>query len=216
MAAGRAALRLFEKPFVSWRDDIALFMGPRRAGLSALDLEDLTRVEVESRELMAAHLAFYRQHAPGFGRAYALQMAPQVGARHSRRIVGIERMARTDWDRGVVHADEIGISPSPALGFPNVSVRYGALVPRRFANLLAPGKHLSSDPSSHAFMREIPQCWLTGQAAGVAAAQALGSGSGRVDLRALPIGPLQRALRGQGVVLRTPHDATLAEPESVR
>jgi hypothetical protein len=48
-------------------------------------------------------------------------------------------------------------------------------------------------------MREIPQCWLTGQAAGVAAAQAAAA---RADLRTLPISPLQRALREQGVVLR--------------
>jgi hypothetical protein len=198
MARGRAELGLFEKPFVSWRDDVALFMGPRRAGLSALSLEDLTRVEVESRDLMASHLAFYRAHAPGFGRAYALQMAPQVGARHSRRIAGVARMSREDWTAGTVHADEVGISPSPALSVPNVSVRLGALVPRRFSNLLAPGKHLASDPASHAFMREIPQCWLTGQAAGVAAAQAAAA---RTDLRALPIAPLRRALRGQGVVL---------------
>jgi hypothetical protein len=107
-------------------------------------------------------------------------------------------MSRADWDRGEVHADEVGISPSPALSVPNVSVRLGALVPRRFSNLLAPGKHLASDPASHAFMREIPQCWLTGQAAGVAAAQAAAA---RTDLRALPIAPLRRALRGQGVVL---------------
>lgn len=198
MARGRAELGLFEKPFVSWRDDVALFMGPRRAGLSALNLEDLTRVVVESRDLMASQLAFYRAHAPGFGCAYALQMAPQVGARHSRRIAGVARMSREDWTAGTVHADEVGISPSAALSVPNVSVRLGALVPRRFSNLLAPGKHLASDPASHAFMREIPQCWLTGQAAGVAAAQAA---SARADLRALPIAPLRRALRGQGVVL---------------
>ncbi|HYF60375.1 MAG TPA: FAD-dependent oxidoreductase [Burkholderiaceae bacterium] len=209
MARGRAELGLFEKPFVSWRDDVALFMGPRRSGLSALDLEDLTRVEVDSRESMAAHLAFYRAHAPGFGRAYALQMAPQVGARHTRRIAGVARMSREDWAPGTVHADEIGVSPSPSLAFPSVSVRYGALVPRRFSNLLAPGKHLSSDPSSHAFMREIPQCWLTGQAAGVAAAQAAAT---RADLRALPIAPLQRALRAQGVVLRASDDAPADGP----
>lgn len=209
MARGRAALGLFEKPFVSWRDDVALFMGPRRAGLSALDLEDLTRVEVDSRESMTAHLEFYRAHAPGFAHAYALQMAPQVGARHSRRIVGVAGMRRDDWVRGIVHADEVGVSPSPSLAHPNVSVRYGALVPRRFANLLAPGKHVACDPASHGFMREIPQCWLTGQAAGVAAAQASAVGT---DLRALPIAALQRTLQAQGAMLRTREPAQDVPP----
>ena len=41
---------------------------------------------------------------------------------------------------------------------------------------LAAGRHVSSDASSHGFMREIPQCWLTGQAAGAAAAVAANAG----------------------------------------
>ena len=34
MTLGRERLRFFEKPFVSWRNDVALFMGPRLAGYS--------------------------------------------------------------------------------------------------------------------------------------------------------------------------------------
>lgn len=49
MAAGREACGLFDRPFVSWRDDIALFMGPRQTGYSALDVDDLTAVEVRCR-----------------------------------------------------------------------------------------------------------------------------------------------------------------------
>ena len=32
MARGRAACGLFERPFVSWRNDVALFIGPRQSG----------------------------------------------------------------------------------------------------------------------------------------------------------------------------------------
>ena len=48
------------RPFVSWRDDVALFMGPRLAGLSALDVEDMSEVEIRSHRLMVEHLAFFR------------------------------------------------------------------------------------------------------------------------------------------------------------
>ena len=48
MKRGREQLKLFERPFVSWRNDIALFMGPRQTGYSALDVDDLTAVEVRS------------------------------------------------------------------------------------------------------------------------------------------------------------------------
>lgn len=199
MQRGREALHLFERPFVSWRDDVALFMGPRQAGLSALDVEHLTFVEQRSRELMQAHLAFYRAHAPGFEQAYLLQSAPQIGVRHTRRLVGLEAVRRSQWDAGHPLAGEVGVSPSLAPRFPVISVPYGALVPARLDGLLAAGRHLSCDPNSHSFLREIPQCWLTGQAAGVAAAL---SARHRLEPRALPVAALQEALVGQGVYLR--------------
>ena len=57
MDRGRAQCGgLFERPFVSWRNDVALFMGPRLSGYSAIDVQDLTEVEVRSHRLMAQHL----------------------------------------------------------------------------------------------------------------------------------------------------------------
>jgi hypothetical protein len=43
--------------------------------------------------------------------------------------------------------------------------------------VLGAGRHIACDAKSHTFLREVPQCWLTGQAAGVAAALAAGSGT---------------------------------------
>ena len=48
-------------------------------------------------------------------------------------------------------------------------------------------------------MREIPQCWITGQAAGVGAALAVAQG---VQPRAVDIQAVQQALLAQGVYLR--------------
>jgi FAD dependent oxidoreductase len=79
MRRGREALRLFDQPFVSWRNDIAFFMAPRQAGYSALGVEDLIAVEVRSHELMGRHLESYRAHAPGFENPYLLLGAPQLG-----------------------------------------------------------------------------------------------------------------------------------------
>src|SRR5271169_1883217 len=64
MALGRDRIKFFEKPFVSWRNDVALFLGPRLAGYSAVDVEDLTKVELRSRELAVGHLELYRAAAP--------------------------------------------------------------------------------------------------------------------------------------------------------
>ena len=127
MDRGRAACGgLFERPFVSWRNDVALFMGPRLAGYSAVDVEDLTEVDIRSHRLMAAHLEVYRAHAPGFEAAFLMLSAPQIGVRHARRLVGVERVTREDWPSGVPRPDEIGVSPSLSPKYPVVSVPYGA------------------------------------------------------------------------------------------
>jgi 2-polyprenyl-6-methoxyphenol hydroxylase-like FAD-dependent oxidoreductase len=199
MAQGRATCGLFERPFVSWRDDIALFMGPRQTGYSALDVDDLTEVEVRSHRAMERHLAYYRAHAPGFEHAYMMLSAPQLGVRHARRLKGVDAVLRRRWSEGTALPDEIGVTPSVNPKFPNISIPYGALVPETLDGLLACGRHMSCDKNSHGFMREIPQCWITGQAAGVAAAVAVAQG---VQPRAVDIQRVQRALLNQGVYLR--------------
>ena len=155
LARGRETLGSFEKPIVSWRDDVATFLGPRKSGFSALDVDEMTQVEWESRRSMAEHLAFYRAHAPGFEQAWPMLMAPQIGTRHGRRLAGVKSVRRADWDAGAVEADEIGISPSPSPKFPNISVPYGALVPERLDGVLAAGKHISCDTNSHGFMLSL-------------------------------------------------------------
>jgi hypothetical protein len=199
MSGGREACGQFERPFVSWRNDIALFMGPRQTGYSALDVDDLTAVEVRSHRLMSQHLDFFRANAPGFESAYLLQSAPQIGVRHSRRLKGVGAVLRSQWPNGVALADEVGVSPAVSPKFPNISVPYGALVPETLDGLIACGRHISCDRNSHGFMREIPQCWLTGQAAGTAAALAALEG---IQPRDLNIARLQDALISQGVYLR--------------
>ncbi|TWT01724.1 FAD-dependent oxidoreductase [Reyranella sp. CPCC 100927] len=199
MATGREKVRHFERPFTSWRDDVALFMGPRQSGFDALNVDDLTEVEAYCRRLMWQHLEVFRAHAPGFAGAYPVQSAPQMGVRHTRRLVGVEKVVRTQWDDGTPYATEVGVSPSLSPKFRNVSVPYGALLPQVVDGLLAPGRHLSCDATSHSFMREIPQCWLTGHAAGAAAAIAAHRG---VAPRAVDIGELQAALQKQGAYLR--------------
>jgi hypothetical protein len=195
---GRAALGWIERPHVAWRNDVALFMGPKLSGYSALSIADLTTVEIESRRRMVAHLDYFRRHAPGFEKAWIMLTAPQIGTRHSRRLAGVKRIRQADWKSGLRHADEIGISPSTSLNTGWVSVPLGSLIARDVDNLLAAGRNISCDPQSHLFMREIPQCWMTGQAAGVAAAMAAGSGG---SVRDVSVEAVREQLLRQGVFL---------------
>ncbi|MBM3521984.1 MAG: FAD-dependent oxidoreductase [Alphaproteobacteria bacterium] len=202
LAEGRARLGLFEPPMASWRNDVCVFMGPRYSGFSAVDLDDLNAVETLSRDKLYELLAYFRRHAPGFEKAWVMLTAPQMGVRHSRRARGLAGVSASEWKRGHVHDDEIGISPSLTPNFPSVSVPYRALLPAGVENLLVAGRHVACDASSHGFMREIPQCWMTGQAAGTAAA--LSIADGRMPT-ALDTASLQAALRRQGVHLHDAH-----------
>jgi FAD dependent oxidoreductase len=199
LAQGRSQIGLFDRAFVSWRNDVALFMGPRQSGFDALNVDDLSSLEVRSHRLMASHLELYRAGAPGFANAYLLYSAPQLGVRHTRRLKGVGKVLRSQWPDGVALPDEIGITPSVNPKWPNISIPYACLVPQHLDGLLACGRHVSCDPNSHGFMREIPQCWITGQAAGVAAALAVNGG---VEPRAVSVLELQTALLAQGAYLR--------------
>ena len=132
--------------------------------------------------------------------------APQIGVRHSRRLNGLRKVTRQQWDTGQVWDDEIGVSTSLSPKFPNISVPYGALVPAELDNILGAGRHVACDASSHTFLREIPQCWLTGQAAGIAAALAASAGKRPRDVAPSAI---QHELLRQGAYLSPAVEAAL-------
>jgi hypothetical protein len=188
-----------ERPYVSPRPDVVYFMAPKLRGYSCLSIKDLTHVEVLSRQLMVKILDFYRKNMPGFESAYIMDTAPQMGVRHSRRLVGVKRVERAEWVAGKVHDDEIGLCPAPTPVHPTVSVPLGCLTPATLDGLLVAGRNLSCDPASHNFLREIPYCWMMGQAAGVTAAMAVNSG---VRVRDVDVKAVQRELAKQGVPLR--------------
>jgi hypothetical protein len=185
-------------PHVMPRNDVALFMRPKFAGYSCLNVDDLTTVEVEGRRAMMKVLDFYRRNLPGFEDAWVLDTAPQIGSRHSRRLVGVHRLTKADWTSGTRFPNEVGVSPPPKSSFDNVSVPLGSFIPADLEGLLATGRNLSCDAATHTFMREVPQCWMMGQAAGVAAAIAVDA---RTRLRDVDPARVRSALLNQGVHL---------------
>jgi hypothetical protein len=160
---------------------------------------------------MMTMLDFYRHHMPGFEDAWVMSTAPQMGTRHSRRLVGLKKVTRDDWTNGRIHEDEIGISPPPNPRTPNVSIPFGCLVPAQLDNLLVAGRNLSCDATVHSFLRLIPQCWEMGQAAGTAAAVAISSGK---RVRDVDVNEVRKQLFRQGVVLNREPTATTDTDEA--
>ena len=71
-------------------------------------------------------------------------------------------------------------------------------MPRKLENVLVAGRCISTDRSMQASIRVMPGCYITGQAAGIAAALAVAA-DGRVRDIAVP--NLQRLLRDAGAYL---------------
>ncbi len=186
-------------------DSVALFMSPKMSGYSALSVADLTEVEFRSRDVMREGLYWFRQHVPGFERAWIMDSAPQIGTRHARRLAGTERVTLDAWRNDGSSDSSIGLCPGMTPEFPTLEIPYGSLVPARLEGMLAAGRNLSADPRSHAALREIPECWVMGHAAGIAASLAIRDG---VRLRSVPMAELQSKLEKQGAVVhRRPEDA---------
>lgn len=182
-------------------DSVALFLTPKMAGYSALDVADLTEVEFVSRDMARRGLAFFRENVPGFERAWILDTASQVGTRHARRLVGAERITIDHWRDDGGYFDSIGLCPGMTPAFPTLQIPYRSLLPVSTSGLLAAGRNLSADTKSHAALREIPECWAMGEAAGVAATLAVDSGS---DVRDIDIRMLQTQLVKQGAIVDRP------------
>ncbi len=153
MEKGRKELGFFQTPYVSWRPDIALFLGPRQSGLSALDVDDMTEVEIRSHRLMEGHCQFFRQNAPGFENVYSLQSASQLGVRHTRRMAGVERIERERLVGSGARGDRGRRQP---LDQPEIPGRLGALrqprteEPRRDARGRAAHELRRQQPRFHA------------------------------------------------------------------
>ena len=113
-------------------------------------------------------------------------------------LMAAAKVTRGQWDEGKVWDDEIGVSTSLSPKFPNISVPYASLLPVGIEGVLGAGRYVACDANSHSFLREIPQCWMSGQAAGVAAALAADA---NVTPRELDPRLIQQELLRQGVYL---------------
>ncbi len=188
-------------------DSIALFLTPKLAGYSALNVADLTEVEFISRDIARQGLEFYRKHMPGFERAWIHDTAAQIGTRHARRLAGVERVTIDHWRSNGTYSDSIGLCPGLTEAFPTLQIPYRSLVPAAVEGLLAAGRNLSADTKSHAALREIPECWVMGEAAGIAAAIAVRDG---LCLRDVPVAELQQKLVERGAIIDPPDSSRKA------
>ncbi len=191
-----------------WRCNVTQIAVGNRA-VDATDAEEFSAAELEGRRQVRDFFRFLRQDVPGFEQAYLLEIAPQLGVRETRRIVGAYQVTGDDVLAGRDFPDPIGVNPWPlerhlkgdvewrfADGRPYNQLPYRCLLPRGIDNLLVAGRCASATPEGQSAIRVSGPCFVMGQAAGTAAALARRPAT-------LDPGVLQRRLDTDGVFFGT-------------
>jgi len=168
--------------------------------IDATDPDDLTFAEVECRHMVMDEVARLRAQVPGFEDAYLTDVALTLGITESRRLAGAYTLARDDMDR--VFEDTIATTGHWTKYGALYHIPYRSLLPRATGNLLVAGRCISVDHRAHHATKEIPPCFATGEAAGIAATLALRAG---VPVQQVDVASLQRVLRAAGAWLPVGH-----------
>lgn len=162
-------------------------------GVDDRDIRSLSRAMLEGRRILSEYESYYKGYVPGCENAVLIKSADFIGIRESRRIVCEYTLTMDSFFAKEPFADEIGrysypvdihpMTPDKAgvAGFSKAislrhedgetySIPYRCLVPKGVDNLLVAGRCIGTDRAMQASTRVIPCCYITGQAAGIAAA----------------------------------------------
>lgn len=174
-------------------------------GYDCTDVWDLTKAEIEGRHQAMLAIEVLRKYVPGFENAKLRNFGMTLGARDSRKIIGRYNMTEHDVRNQARFEDSIGIFPEFLDGYGVViipttgryfQVPYGVMVPQKVGNLLVAGRCVAGDKISHAAIRSMMCCTVTGQGAGVAAAVSV---KDDVTCSTVDIKRVQKALEKQRV-----------------
>lgn len=167
----------------------------RLVGIDGTDGASVTQGYLQGRKETQELLAILQKHFPGFANARLKAVAPALGIRETRRIVGAYVMTVDDLVTGKDFADTIGFSgygwdlPDPKkpsrqpMAERNIERKrsitplpYRILLPDGIDNLICPGRAVSVERDVLGPVRVMAPCMAMGEAAGAAAALALQSG----------------------------------------
>lgn len=174
------------------------------ACVDGTDPNDLTKAEMEGRYQAVQAVEALKRFMPGCESAKLRNFGMTIGVRDTRKIDAHYNLTSTDVREQARFDDAIGIFPEFVDGYgililPTTGryfhVPYRALLPRGVDNLLVAGRSIGGDKTSHAAVRNMMCCTVSGQGAGVAAAI---SASTNKALDEVGIAAVQAELKRQG------------------
>lgn len=161
----------------------------RVKGVDGTDPHSLAAGEIEAAAQVDDIRRYLIGYVPGFQGAHLDRIAPFLGIRETRRIVGHYVMTRDDILSCRRFDDAVAVGSYPVdLHHPGddnctlewcgdcYDIPYRSLVPQRVENLLAAGRCISTTHEALAAVRVMSTCMAMGEAAGRAAAMAVREG----------------------------------------
>jgi ribulose 1,5-bisphosphate synthetase/thiazole synthase len=168
------------------------------------DPDELTRGEIEGRRQAIHAVEALRHFMPGCENAKLRNFGMTLGIRDTRKIDALYNMTASDVREQGRCEDSIGIFPEFIDGYgllilPTTGryfhVPYRSLVPKGVQHLIVAGRCIGGDKVSHAAVRNMMCCAVSGQGAGVAAAVSLKTGQA---FDTLDVELVQAELKRQG------------------
>jgi hypothetical protein len=209
----KAAIVRPQRSQIEWRVNFTQLARADGNAINGLEPDDLTRGEIEGRRQAVDAFNFLRT-VPGFEKSYIVDLPPQLGIRETRRVVGGYMLSSEDVLGCASFEDSIGVNGWPMeshvagdviFKFPPIpesrgfnELPYRMLVPTGVDNLLVAGRCASMTHDGQSAARVSGGCFAMGEAAGTAAALALG---GNTIPRDIDVGKLQKQLKEQGAFI---------------
>jgi hypothetical protein len=185
-------LNYFQLFSMNGRPGEVAFNNPRiRDRIDGTDPFDLSRACITGRRMVRRYAAFMRGYLPGCEASYVSQIAPMVGVRETRRIVGEYVLTAEDVLSGQKFPDAVARNNYPIdlhrkreseaklVKLPPGTyheIPYRSLIPLRVENLLVVGRALSATFEAQGSVRIQSNCRAMGEAAARAMALSLAEG----------------------------------------
>jgi hypothetical protein len=209
----KAAIVRPQRSGIEWRVNFTQLARADGKAINGLEPDELTRGEIDGRRQAVEAFAFLRT-VPGFEKSYIVDLPPQLGIRETRRVIGGHMLSGEDVLGCASFDDSIGVNGWPMeqhvagdviFKFPPIpesrgfnELPYRMLVPEGLDNLLVAGRCASMTHEGQSAARVSGGCFVMGEAAGTAAALALG---GNTNPRDIAVEKLQQQLTRQGAFI---------------
>ena len=203
-----------QKNTAEWRANVTQLSNEDGSPVDGCNAEQMSRAEVLGREQIADFMQFLRTRVPGFETSYLLEIAPQLGIRETRRVLGEYQLSEDDVLMCRRFEDSIGVNAwmleehiagDVLFKWPDAEVNkgfnqlpYRMICPRGVDNLWVVGRCASMTHGGQSAARVSGACFVMGQAAGVAASLAFEEAKAQRDVN---VQALQKRLLSQGVYL---------------